>query len=974
MIRFYILSFLIVFSCDNSLRAQQFSADSLMDSGRDLLSNAEYPAAANEFSQAMKLYLQQEDTLNWIEASFEYGSALVEQGLVRKGISVFKATEEKRPQNFSLSLQARKANLLGWAYEKLEMPDSVKYYLTDGLEFAEQIQDSLQIARISNNLSYYFQIRGDYNRALELQKNAIRYFTYLDDRPRLSSVLNRTFLAMMDLGLYQQAEQYIRESLAIREDLGNPNLLDIAYHNLAWNFELQGKTDSAIIYYQKSLELSRMLGNPYEITQTLENIGGLYAQSGDFDNALGYLNEAIAINREIDRPISTAEGLLRVARIAVRNNDLENATAFYNEALEATRKTDDVRLLSSLYLDMANLEFLKGQYDEAKEYIEMADIISSDRGFKTRQIRAHNLLGRLYETEGDLQQSLSEYRKAYHLSSSSSITERINPSKRLARAYNKVSSDSAFLYADRAFSLIDSVRTNVAGLAFRSGFFSQHAGFYNEVASWYISRDNNSQKAFDLIEAAKARVLMDELAEAQEKIYETLDESTLIKKQQKSKQIDRLYSQLADASANEKEAIQDQLKDLEFEYQSFLNQIQVSNVSLKDFKYPKPVSLKEAQEMLDTESAILEFAFSDERLIRLFITENSISGSVLNPENTLIAREYLTEYVRSYRNAITNEHSIDTIQELGSVLNTHLIPAEVFETENKITNLVIVPDGPLTFLPFETLRNNNRYLIEDFSIKYLPSASIYSFISEPHRATSFDLLALAGSGFEDSDEPARRTSSQASFASLPSTLLEVDSISVNFINSKVLKNDDVTEANLKSHDLSNFRFIHFATHAEVNESTPSQSGLLLSKKADVESLFGEDGYLNSREISGLRLNADLVTLSACNTGMGRVVTGEGLLGLQRSFLSAGASSVMVSLWSVFDRSTSVFMSNFYKQMLAYEQEDYSLWSQTLDWFGMYEHPLFDYKTKALRDAKLSMIDHPYYSHPIYWAPFILVGK
>jgi CHAT domain-containing protein len=284
-----------------------------------------------------------------------------------------------------------------------------------------------------------------------------------------------------------------------------------------------------------------------------------------------------------------------------------------------------------------------------------------------------------------------------------------------------------------------------------------------------------------------------------------------------------------------------------------------------------------------------------------------------------------------------------------------------------------VPEGNLTFLPFEALHTGHNYLIEELNIKYLPSASIYPFIQSPHRTTQFDMLAVAGSGFTE-NSLGTEVSSQNNFASLPSTLIEVESITRTFSNAKVLKNDDVTEAGLKSHDLSQFRFLHFATHGNIDEVNPYQSGLILSKKTEVESLFGEDGYLNSTEISSLNLNSDLVTLSACNTGMGKIITGEGLIGLQRSFLSAGSSAVMVSLWNIYDRSTADFMSEFYSQLKAHETADYGVVNRTLDWLGFYEHPLFDYKAKALRDTKLSMISHPYYSHPVHWAPFILIGK
>lgn len=957
------------------VKAQNEDPDSLFEMGKEFSSKTEYIKAGDYFQKSAQLYLQKSDTAKWVEASLEYGETLVLHGRVRNGLELFLTLDKNDSQQIPNSLIIRINNNIGWAYRKQERPELAKKYYLKGLELSIEEGDSTQIGRLNNNLSYAYLETGDYEQAFSHQQEAKQIYEALDDDYRISLALNSIFLTMMDLGLYQQAEPYIRQSLAIRKELGNPDMLDVAYHNLAWNFERQGKRDSSVIYYQKSLELSRQLSNPYDITQTLNNIGSLYERSGDYESALAYYNEALEANYQTDRPVSIANNLIRLARVAIQNNDLDNAGAFYDEALDRLNQTNAPRPLTNLYLEMGNLNIHKEDYELAEHYLAEAEAISKNHHFNHLQIRVHSLRGELYNVEESRFESLEEYRKAYALSARETVTGKIGPTMNLARAYRQVRSDSAFILAEEAFSLIDSVRTNVAGLAFRSGFFREHAGFYNEVAGWQITQKNNPEKAFNLIEAAKARVLMDELAEAQQKVYENLDEATLIKKQQKAKQIDRLYSQMEQADFEEDtKPIRNELKDLEFEYQSFLNELHTSSNELHGFDYPEPVSLTKIQNLLDKHTVILEFAFTEAGLIRLVISQDDITGTYIDSIETEAAKSFFTNHVRDFRDVIINGEEVNDILEQGEVLDELLIPAFSSREKNSVTNLVIIPNGPLSFLPFEALSKSGQYLIEDYHLKYLPSASIYSYIQPPHRTTEFDLLALAGSGFDSQQSLASPSRSQASFASLPSTLLEVDSISVNFSNTKILKNEDVTEATLKSHDLSNYRFLHFATHANVDEINPFRSGLLLSKKTEVESLFGEDGHLNSREISSLKLNADLVTLSACNTGMGKQVTGEGLIGLQRSFLSAGASSVMVSLWSVFDRSTSVFMSKFYKSMLTHQAEDYGIWSQTLDWFGMYEHPMIDYKTKAIRDAKLALIDHPYYNHPVHWAPFILIGK
>ena len=117
-----------------------------------------------------------------------------------------------------------------------------------------------------------------------------------------------------------------------------------------------------------------------------------------------------------------------------------------------------------------------------------------------------------------------------------------------------------------------------------------------------------------------------------------------------------------------------------------------------------------------------------------------------------------------------------------------------------------------------------------------------------------------------------------------------------------------------------------------------------------------------------------MVLSACNTAVGKIISGEGLHGLQRSFFKAGASSVVVSLWSVYDNSTASFMGSFYKNLSRLEKEEIGLWNKFKLFFDLYEPPMFGYKENALHMAKKELLDHPYYNHPVYWAPFIMIGK
>ncbi|MFN2126607.1 MAG: CHAT domain-containing protein, partial [Anaerolineales bacterium] len=159
------------------------------------------------------------------------------------------------------------------------------------------------------------------------------------------------------------------------------------------------------------------------------------------------------------------------------------------------------------------------------------------------------------------------------------------------------------------------------------------------------------------------------------------------------------------------------------------------------------------------------------------------------------------------------------------------------------------------------------------------------------------------------------------------------------------------EAFIKSGELKNYRLLHFATHGFVNTSKPELSGILLAQ----DSTLSEDGILYSGEIYNLKLDADLTVLSACETGLGEIKEGEGLIGLARALLFAGSKNIIVSLWKVADKSTSDLMIGFYENLLEAKQEKQEF-------------------SQALRQAKLTMIEEGKFAHPFYWSPFILIGK
>ncbi len=386
---------------------------------------------------------------------------------------------------------------------------------------------------------------------------------------------------------------------------------------------------------------------------------------------------------------------------------------------------------------------------------------------------------------------------------------------------------------------------------------------------------------------------------------------------------------------------------------------------------PNVASIEDIQQLLDPETAVLEYFTVDKVFI---ITKNNFEIRELRRLDRKI--EDLDKTIKGYRNAILYRVT-DNIYETGRELYRSLIP----KLPANVTNLVIIPTGSLNSLPFEALiaerakkdaraDSDFRYLIHNYAVSYAFSSTIWRNQRLRSKNVSRKVLALAPVFRDEVETTTATANSLEQFVKLDTTgtrafLLDGSYVSaipgteeeINELNRLLsdkgrtvtrLMHADASEGSLKSEVLQQYEIIHFATHGFVNEENPDLSGLVLAPVKDT----GEDGILYTGEIYSLELNADLVVLSACETGLGRVQAGEGVLGLSRAFVYAGAKNQLISFWKVSDEATTELILKFYEEFLS-EGKDYS---------------------SALQEAKLTMIANAEYSDPYYWAPFVLIGK
>jgi CHAT domain-containing protein len=371
----------------------------------------------------------------------------------------------------------------------------------------------------------------------------------------------------------------------------------------------------------------------------------------------------------------------------------------------------------------------------------------------------------------------------------------------------------------------------------------------------------------------------------------------------------------------------------------------------------EPLTLKQVQEYLDAGVTLVEY-FVARDTVWLWVVEKDRVEFV----STSITKSDLVSKVTALRDTIYQLSEKDRFSGLSQELYKLLIEPALPHIKGK--ELIIVPHDVLHYLPFQTLQGTDgRYLIEKYPIYYLSSASLLQFTAEKRKAKGDNVLAF---GNPDLGDPEKN---------LEFAELEAREIKSAFPQSAVYLKKEATEE--KSKALSGDRdILHFATHAELKKDDPLSSAVLLAKEDK------EDGRLEVREIFGMNLRADLVVLSGCETGLGKLSTGDELVGLTRAFIYAGTPSVMASLWKVDDASTAQLMSNFYRNLKTMSKVEALRQAQLQFIRGSGQSELLARRgvggigklgetPSSPRPAPTSPSIST--SHPYFWAPFVLVG-
>lgn len=928
---------------DEDPRAKAYTLLGLAEVYRDLSDPAN---SLPHYEQALVLFKSLNDQRGQAAALYGIGLAKARRREMAKALEAYEqalhlyAGAEARDRHE----EARTLHAMGGAYDVMGDPLRASEFFERALEGWRETGDLAQEGNTYSSLAKLDDDRGDWQAALDKYDKALALYAQGEAaaergkpairRTRASTLYNLGF-TYAALGDYPRAFDLLKQSLDLRD---NPAGRGITLMMTGYVHALAGEPQEALESCRQALPLQEEAGDPRK-SHTFTVMGIAHATLGEHQKALEYYGRALEIQQDKGRPDPQAE--------AITQGRLGESYAALQSHQKALAAFERARQLWVTYKD---------RNGEALALYGMA---------------------------------------------------------RVERNRNNLT--AAFKHVEDALTAIEPLRANVTSQQLRVSYFAAKVDYYELYIDLSMRlRDGPSAAAlttaaFEASERARARSLLDTLSEARIEAGLRSDPelASLVEKYRRAQRELQAKRALKGQTPEQRGGSEGAALDLEIsklraERDRAEAQIRSRYPRYAALMYPQPLTAAEVQGLLGEDTLLLQFALGDRRSYVWEVTATELHGYMLPPRSEIegTARR-LVEFLGAGQR-LPRETAAQRRQRMDRNKNEYWQQAAAFSRTllGQITSLskkkriIVVADGQLHYLPFPALPLPDdtvpvsapvgtpfkSRLGRDHEVVSLPSASVLSVLRQTARRepATKAVAVFADPVVEKSDsriQLAHRARPATAPAELPEALMETlrdtgdvgdtrlqrlpaSGLEARYIVSNVPPDSSMeatgfkaNRENVASAQLSRYRVVHFATHGIVNEKKPELSGVVLSLY-DEQGRVREDGFLRLRDIYGLRLPVELVVLSACRTGLGQEVRGEGLIGLTRGFMYAGAPRVIASLWKVDDNATAELMRRFYEKML---KEGMS-------------------PAAALGAAQAEMSEHQLWSHPYNWAGFILQGE
>ncbi|NNK51874.1 MAG: CHAT domain-containing protein [Xanthomonadales bacterium] len=886
------------------------------------------------------------------------------------------------------ALEVEKSESIGLAPEARLIFDQALGLFRQALETQESQGFHYDAARITNNIGYTWQQMGDLDSAAPFFHRAAAYYRETEQwQDELAPLSNLAVIDIEKANLISALNTYKRMLVILPPGKANRARAQILANLGAAQLSLHQLTD-ALQSYSQALSLQREIDDINGQGYSLAGIGTTYYSLGQQELAHEYLETAYTAAQEANNGASQVSVLKFIGKIELLDGDSQAALKAHKKALRlVTTPMDQANIRLQISEDLVAggkagkavemLALIRGAAKESRNPKRLADSlrVSGDAWLKTGQF-AESL--RAFQDAAILYQALGLGAEQSH-----AIFGAAHAARELGRT------EQALEQARLAIRSVENLRSQLIAPQFRTFFLATRQKYYAFLIDILMdlhaqsggTSDQYLREAFSVSERSRARALVDLIGEASIRLegpgsagknQEQADLYTLMAENRY--RLEQLLDKPPEAGLDSRVmGLKQDLARIENELNLLQIEMRVQNPGYASLTAPTILDAGQVQQMLDADSVLLQYKLGDNRSFVFRVTRNSLEAHVLP------GRKAIEQKARQLRSLLkAPAFSAADRAELANAVNE--LSRQILKPVGGLNQhrVLVVADGVLHYLPFSVLNNHeqrdaNDSLLAGHEIINLPSMSVLSAQRINHKGRyqptrqiavfADPVFSAADSRFGDLPQgnPLSKRSrdlntlpldNPAQLKRLPATAKEAESI-ISLVDpdqSLLALGFASSLTAVMNSNLEDYRIIHFATHGRIDSRYPALSELVFSQIDERGNR--RDGSLRLHDIYNLRLKADLVAMSACDTALGRQIAGEGLTGLTQGFIFAGSRSVLASLWQVPDRATAELMSRFYQNLLDKNQKP----------------------ATALRNAQLELASTPRWRSPYFWSGFVLQGE
>ena len=880
------------------LRRKEAQPLALRAMANALYSTGDYRAAIEHHQQAIQLY---ESLRDWKEMARTLSSSIQPMILVGEYDQAFQAVERAR-------------------------------------EIFSQLDDPWRLARLEINVGNIYHRQDRFEESIASYEHAYRNLMPYKDAEGIAVVLSNMAVCLISLNDFPRALATYQRARAFCHEHNMPLLVAQADYNIAYLYYLRGEYSHAIEALYAARRACEATGDAYHFALCHLDLSDIYLELNLSEEAREMAHEGFLRFEKLGMGYEAAKTLANEATAFAQQGKTVQALDRFTKAREMFGREKNLVWPWLIDLYQGLLLFHEGRYFESRRLCTAAAAFFDQSALPGKAVLAHLLLARIALQVGDPAEAQKEIDESLariaRLQTPVLAYQAHLLQGQLSQARNdRPAALRAFLEAKQS---LETMRSRLHGEELKISFLKNRMQVYEALVDLFISGDGSDaspEEALAWMEAAKSRSMIEMIFQSGQSLpLGEIGQSDLVRRiRDLREELNWYYHRIeleqlsAEENSGERlDTLQKKAQSHEKELLRTLRELPARERENTTLETPSDLSVEKLQSALPPDATLIEYFSAGDRLIAAVITREEIRilPVTVLPRVTHILQllrfqlskfRMGSEYVRRFEDPLlraTQSHLESLYDELIAPLRQYCLGK----------SLIIVPHGLLHFLPFHALKNGDEHLCDSFTISYAPSASVFFACQEKPASANTSSLIL---GIPDERAPQILEEARSVSALLPQPTLRVGS--------------EATSSLLREKG-PRTGLLHIATHGVYRQDNPMFSGIRLG-----------DGYLNLFDLYQMRLNANLVALSGCATGMSFVAAGDELLGLQRGLFYAGASTLLLSLWDVHDQSTSELMQLFYREYLRTDDMPTAL-----------QHAM-----QHLRRQN---------PHPYFWAPFVLVGK